>query len=48
MREPACDLILLSWNQWEETQPCLESLFACTDVPCRLFIVDNGSEPAVR
>ena len=43
-----CDLILLSWNHWEETKPCLESLFATTDVPSRLYIVDNGSEPPVR
>ena len=43
-----CDLVLLSWNHLEQTRPCLESLMACTDVPCRLIIVDNGSEPAVR
>ncbi|MBI4353635.1 MAG: glycosyltransferase family 2 protein [Candidatus Omnitrophica bacterium] len=43
-----CDLVLLSWNHLEETKPCLESLFEHTDVPCRLFIVDNGSEPHVR
>ena len=43
-----CDLVLLSWNHLEETQPCLESLFETTTVPSRLFIVDNGSEPAVR
>ena len=43
-----CDLVLLSWNHLEETQPCLESLFRCTDVPSRLLIVDNGSAPAVR
>lgn len=45
---PVCDLVLLSWNHLEQTKPCLESLFATTDVPCRLFIVDNGSEPSVR
>jgi len=45
---PVCDLVLLSWNHLEETQPCLESLLACTRVPCRLFIVDNGSEQDVR
>ena len=43
-----CDLVLLSWNHLEETQPCLESLFQSTDVPSRLIIVDNGSDPAVR
>jgi len=45
---PICDLVLLSWNHLKETQPCLESLFATTGLPCRLFIVDNGSEPEVR
>ncbi len=48
METPICDLVLLSWNHLEETQPCLQSLFERTQVPCRLFIVDNGSEPAVR
>jgi len=43
-----CDLVLLSWNHLEETLPCLESLFQYTDVPSRLLIVDNGSEPPVR
>ena len=43
-----CDLILLSWNHLEQTRPCLESLFRTTDVPSRLFIVDNGSEVPVR
>ena len=45
---PLCDLILLSWNHLEETRPCLDTLFAHTDVPSRLFIIDNGSEPDVR
>jgi len=44
----ACDLVLLSWNHLEQTQPCLETLFATTRTPCRLFIVDNGSEEPVR
>lgn len=43
-----CDLVLLSWNHLDETQPCLETLFASTTVPSRLFIVDNGSDPSVR
>ncbi|HBH96921.1 MAG TPA: hypothetical protein DDX89_03900, partial [Candidatus Omnitrophica bacterium] len=43
-----CDLVLLSWNHLEATQPCLTSLFEHTDVPSRLCIVDNGSEPNVR
>ena len=48
MMDLLCDLVVLSWNHLEQTTPCLESLFECTDVPCRLFIVDNGSEPHVR
>lgn len=48
MEHPLCDLVLLSWNHLEETQPCLESLFETTRVPCRLLIVDNGSEQDVR
>ncbi|MBI1992790.1 MAG: glycosyltransferase family 2 protein, partial [Candidatus Omnitrophica bacterium] len=46
--EILCDLVLLSWNHLEQTTPCVESLFRTADVPCRLFIVDNGSEPPVR
>lgn len=46
--EILCDLVLLSWNHLEETQPCLETLFAHTSVASRLFIVDNGSEAPVR
>ncbi len=48
MDTPLCDLVLLSWNHLEETRPCLESLLETTRVPCRLLIVDNGSEPDVR
>ena len=43
-----CDLVLLSWNHLEQTQPCLTSLFRTVRTPVRLLIVDNGSEPDVR
>jgi len=43
-----CDLILLSWNHLDQTQPCLESLFGTVATPSRLIIVDNGSAPDVR
>ncbi len=46
--DPICDLVLLSWNQWEQTGPCLETLFQNTIIPSRLFIVDNASEQPVR
>ena len=48
MSEIVCDLVLLSWNHLDETRPCLESLLSATRIPCRLFIVDNGSESDVR
>jgi len=43
MTDPVCDLVLLTWDHLEETQPCVESLVRHTDVPSRLLIVDNGS-----
>lgn len=43
-----CDLILLSWNQLDETRACINTLFTATRVPCRLIIVDNASESNVR
>ena len=43
MKEALCDLVLLTWDHLEETQPCVESLLRHTDVPSRLLIVDNGS-----
>ena len=39
-----CDLILLTWNHIETTKRCLDSIFTHTDFPCRLIIVDNGSD----
>ncbi|MBI3011782.1 MAG: glycosyltransferase family 2 protein [Candidatus Omnitrophica bacterium] len=48
MDAPVCDLVLLSWNHLEETQACLTSLLETTQAPCRLLIVDNGSEAHVR
>ncbi len=48
MDRPVCDLVLLSWNHLEQTRPCLETLFETTRLPCRLLVVDNGSDPAVR
>lgn len=48
MHKILCDLILLSWNQLEETRPCLETLFASVHTPSRLFIIDNASELPVR
>lgn len=39
-----CDLVLLTWNYIEYTKKCVESLYRNTDIPCRLIVVDNGSD----
>jgi len=41
--EIECDLILLSWNNLSLLKRCVESIMRCTQTPCRLIIVDNGS-----
>lgn len=48
MAEPVCDIVLLVWNHLEETAACLEALRRTTTLPCRLLIVDNGSESPTR
>ncbi len=35
-------VIVLNWNGWRDTIPCIESLRAMQDVPS-VFVVDNGS-----
>ncbi len=35
-------VVVLNWNGWRDTIPCLESLGAMEDVPA-VFVVDNGS-----
>ncbi len=41
---PLVVIVLLSWNQKEDTLRCLESLHAITYAPTRMLVVDNGSE----
>ena len=48
MESRRCDLVLLSWNHPEITRPCVESILANTQVPCRLLIVDQASEEETR
>lgn len=43
-----CDIVIPIWNQPELTARCLESVERCADVPARLILVDNGSEPPTR
>lgn len=48
MAPTRCDLVLLSWNHLECTRPCVESVFAHTNIPARLIIVDQGSEEETK
>ena len=38
-----CDLILLTWNRLDLLRPCVERIFAHTNLPSRLILVDNGT-----
>ncbi len=43
-----CDIVIPIWNQPELTAACLQSVAACTEIPARLILVDNGSETPTR
>ena len=41
------DIVIPAWNLYQFTKECIESIFACTDHPFHLIIVDNASvDPA--
>jgi GT2 family glycosyltransferase len=48
MSEPRVDVIILSWNRVEDTLAALESARDQAGVDHRIWIVDQGSEPAQR
>lgn len=48
METPICDIIIPIWNQPELTARCLESIARAADLPARLILVDNGSDPPTR
>ncbi len=37
-------VLIPTWNGWEDTRVCLESLQGCGAAPRRIVVVDNGSE----
>lgn len=39
-----CDLLVLSWNRGDLLVPCVERILRHTDVPSRLWVVDNASD----
>jgi len=43
-----CDIVIPVVDQMLLTKQCVESIFACTDSPYRLILVDNGSADKTR
>lgn len=44
MSTPKISIIILNWNNWEDTIECLESVFGITYPEYTVVVVDNGSE----
>jgi GT2 family glycosyltransferase len=44
IRQDLTSIVILTLNQLDYTRKCLDSLFAYTDVPFELIVVDNGSK----
>ena len=42
-RIPLTYIILLTWNRWEDTEDCLQSLLPVVSDHIRVLVVDNGS-----
>ena len=42
-RRELVGVVVLNWNQEQDTTECLESLRLVRDVPLRMLLVDNGS-----
>ena len=42
-RSPLTYIILLTWNRWEDTDACLQSLLPVVNEHIRVLVVDNGS-----
>lgn len=47
---PRVAIVILNWNGWKDTLPCLDSLTELKGPPPRVYVVDNGSadESAAR
>ena len=41
--DPLVTILLLTWNAWEYTRQCIDSIKARTDVPSKIIVIDNGS-----
>lgn len=45
---PQVSIVVLTWDQLQLTQACVESIRLATDVTYELIVVDNGSGPEAR
>ena len=36
-------VVVLNWNGWKDTLPCIDSVLASEDAPLRIIVCDNGS-----
>ena len=43
MSPPALTIVILNWNGWQDTIPCVDSCLRATYPGLRLLLVDNGS-----
>ncbi len=41
---PEVSVVVLNWNNWQETCACVESLLKSTGVDYEIIVVDNGSQ----
>jgi len=44
MKEPKVSVLILNWNNWDDTKECLESLSKIKYKNYEVFIMDNGSK----
>ena len=45
---PRATIVILAWNAWEHTRPCLDSLLPTLGPGDQVVVVDNGSTDATR
>jgi hypothetical protein len=43
-QNPKLGIIILNWNNWQETIRCIEALRKCTYTNKEIWVVDNGSQ----
>ena len=44
--DPKVTIAILTWNGWEQTRQCIESIKSRTSMPHKILVIDNGSTDA--